>query len=235
MPFNVIGRQGNAIGILADRFTFNDPQSTILMVGLTKQRCESYDFDVDKMRDIIAYSLDCRTVFKTIKEDKFSQALKEIWQKEYQSFGYYDEDFLTKRLMLNRSIAIKDYLSQERFQFEGYILIDLTDLTFTSDYSVILDVEIEATKFPFSSDKGIPVFFKVNGVPQIEIQTLRSTQPWEMNHFHMTTLPVISGNVSTKLIVDAHCPMKNGMDIQVLFEKEKITGIFGDGIYYKIS
>lgn len=235
MPFNVIDRSGNSIGILADRFTHNNPQSQLFMVGLTKQRYETYDIDMDKIRDIIAYALECKTMLGAIKEEKFNQKLKEIWQSEYQSFGYYNEDFLIKRLMLNRSVPIENYIRLDRFQFDGYILIDGTQLKFASDFSVILDVEMDVIASPFPFQQGVAIFFKINGTPQIEIQTIRNSQPWEMNHVHSTTLPVISGDVSTQLIIQAHCSFKIGMNIAVLFEKEKITGIFGDGIYYKIS
>ena len=79
------------------------------------------------------------------------------------------------------------------------------------------------------------IHFKVTEFPRVETQVIRSSQPWEMNHAHSTILSVTSGDVTMELTVPFVCPIKAQTSIQVLFEKEKIAGVFGDGILYTIS
>jgi len=235
MPFNVIDRQGRPIGVLANRFTIDHPNSMIFMVGLTNQRLEPMDIDYEKISNIIAYSLDCTTVFGSVKTEKFENALKEKWRNEYSQFGYYDEHFLIRYLMLYRSVLMEDYLRLSRFDFDGYILIDGNHLIFSENHEIIIETEEFEIAPIFSREYGIPIHCKVTGIPRVETQIIRSSQPWEMNHAHTTMLPVTSGSVSLDLTVPFVCPMKVNTKIQVLFVNEKIAGVFGDGIFYTIS
>lgn len=234
MPFNVIDRSGNPIGIICERLLIDNPQSNLFLIGLTQQRLEDMDIDMEKIRGMIAYGLDCRSILGSIKEEKFDQAMREIWKHNFSLHGYYDEPFLVKRLMLQRFTPIDEYVRLERFNFSGYILIDGAKMNFIDNTHIMLDEEMDYIQPPFSQDYGIPVFFKIMGIPICQTEGVRTGQPWEMNHFHTTRIPVNSGNASLVLQVGTQCLLKAGMNIQVIVEKEKIAGIFGDGIYYKI-
>ena len=234
MPFNVIDRSGNPIGIICERFMLDNPQSNLFLIGRTHQRLEEMDIDMEKIRGLIAYGLECKSILGSIKEEKFDQTMREIWKHNFSHHGYYDERFLIKRLMLQRFTPIDEYVRLERFTFTGYILIDGTKMNFIDNTYIMLDEEMDYIQMPFSQDYGIPVFFKIKGIPICQTEAVRTGQPWEMNHYHTTRLPVISGNASLDLLVGTQCLLKDGMNIQVFIEKEKIAGIFGDGIYYKI-
>lgn len=235
MPFNVIDRSGNTIGIICERFMIDNPQSNLFLVGLTHQRLEDMDIDMEKIRGLIAYGLECKSILGSIKEEKFDQAMREIWKHNFSHHGYYDERFLIKRLMLQRFTPIDEYVRLERFSFTGYVLMDGTKMSITDNTYIMLDEEMDYIQPPFSQEYGIPVFFKIKGIPICQTEGVRTGQPWEMNHYHTTRLPVISGNASLVLQVGTQCLLKDGMNIQVIVEKEKIAGIFGDGIYYKIT
>ena len=125
MPFNVIDRSGNPIGIICERFMLDNPQSNLFLIGLTHQRLEDMDIDMEKIRGLIAYGLECKSILGSIKEEKFDQTMREIWKHNFSHHGYYDERFLIKRLMLQRFTPIDEYVRLERFTFTGYILIEI--------------------------------------------------------------------------------------------------------------
>lgn len=235
MPFNVIDRSGNPIGIICERFMIDNPQSKLFLIGLTHQRLEDMDIDMEKIRGLIAYGLECKSILGSIKEEKFDQSLRDIWKHNFSQHGYYDERFLVKCLMLQRFTPIDEYVRLERFTFTGYIVMDSTKMNVIDNAAIMFDEEMDYIQTPFSQDFGTPVYFKIKGIPICQTEGVRTGQPWEMNHYHTTRLPVISGNASLDILVGTQCLLKDGMNIQVFIVKEKIAGIFGDGIYYKIA
>lgn len=235
MPFNIIDPNGHTIGVIANRYTIDHPNSMTFMVGLTQQQLRESDIDIDKIRENIAYSLDCQSLFGTIKEEKFDQALREIWRNEFSHLGYYNENFLIRRLMLNRSIPMESYLNLQRFDFGGYVLLDGKNLSFSHDGAIVLDMEELEVEPLVLGNLGIPLHCKTTSIPEVSTKPVPTTQPWEMNHVHITKLETISGNVSMTLQVESICPIKKDTVIQIYFEKEKIAAIYGDGILYKLT
>lgn len=230
MPFNITDPNGRPIGIIVKRYTLEDPNAMIFMVGLTKQRYGALDIDNDRIRSNIAFSLDCQTMFGSIKEEKFDQALREIWRNEYSHLGYYKEDFLIRRLMLNRSVPMDQYLRLEGFDFEGYVLLDGRNLTFSSDYSIVMNWEDTYIQPIQCRQYGFPLHAKITDIPIVGFENIPLSGAWD--HVHQTKLSAISGNVEMKLNIPMVCPLRKDTAIQIYFAKEKIAGIYGDGIFY---
>ncbi len=238
MPYNVVDRNGNHLGIVYRSFNQIDKEH-IYLVAITHQKVEAVTVDRLTIKNEVADMLECRTMFGKINEDKLDRKLDDILENEYKDFGYINKDDFIKLLFLESGLLLKTSVIKD-IDIKGYILMDMKETDYDKNQLVIGEiVDYIDEKLP----EGYPIYGKIVHYPIIKQDTMGFGEGFLLgadladyggrNHIHYTRLIIKSGNYVDSYEIPMQLTVKKGDNIQLYIDKDEIKRVFCNETIYE--